>query len=132
MKRKERELGFGVLEGEKEGMGRKGKESEESVCVKAKEREFGSKRKDFAGETEGGRESLVDCTSTCQGICTLGFWLSLCVILWEIQRLFNLLVLYYISKRARHGYCILRLIGTVECIFFIRISREFVHHFFFL
>lgn len=48
--------GFGGREGRRE--------SEESVCIKAKEREFGSKRKDFAGETEGGRGSLVDCTST--------------------------------------------------------------------
>ena len=73
MKRKERDLGFGVLEGEKERMGRKERESEESVRVKAKEREFGSKRKDFAGETEGGRESLVDCTSTMRRKKSLNF-----------------------------------------------------------
>ena len=56
--------GFGGRDG-REGKGREGKrETEESVCINAKEREFGSKRRDFVAETEGGRESLEDCTST--------------------------------------------------------------------
>jgi len=116
MRRKEEEeegegtrvWGFGGREG-REGKGREGnRESEESVCINAKEREFGSKRRDFVAETEGGRESLEDCTSTmrrknlwtsCQGIEGFGFcvcdfvvdgkWDDYWVCWWEIQRLIN-------------------------------------------
>jgi hypothetical protein len=71
MRRKEEEeegegtrvWGFGGRGGE--GKERQGKrETEESVCIKAKEREFGSKRTDFVGGREGGRDSFEDCTST--------------------------------------------------------------------
>ena len=57
-----------------EGKGKEeNREIEELECIKAKEREFGSKRKEFVYEEDGkeGRESLEDCIRGTQLLCKL-------------------------------------------------------------